>query len=90
MLSLEIANKEKQDKIISYGEKMSSYLISSVLSSKGIAVKQVIASEFIITNDNFRAADFIPIPTKKKVKKVFSFDKRKYYSCSYRFYWFNN
>lgn len=62
--------KALSDRIASYGEIMSSYLISSALISRGISSVAVKATECIITNEHFGRADFLVEETKKKVKKV--------------------
>jgi len=62
--------KEKNDIIVSYGEKMSSYLISYALRSFGINAQQALATDFIVTNNDFGSADFILHETVKKTKKV--------------------
>ncbi len=58
-----------RDKVISYGEIMSSYIIAAALKSSGIESKQVIATSLIITNDDFGSAEFLPTLTKTKTKK---------------------
>lgn len=69
LLQLEklLAKKERTravaDSIVCYGEMISSYIISKALASSGIPAKQVIASEIIVTDDNFGAADFLPKET---------------------------
>jgi aspartate kinase len=62
--------KELADKIVSYGEILSSYIIAAALRHNGIIAKQIIASQLIVTNNNFTNADFIPDKTKEKIKKV--------------------
>lgn len=69
-LNLKKADKKLLDKLVSYGEIMSSYIISQALERQGIRSAQVIATDLIVTNDNFGAAEFIPEETAKKVKKV--------------------
>ncbi|HVA96535.1 MAG TPA: aspartate kinase [Candidatus Acidoferrales bacterium] len=61
--------KEKSDAIVSYGERMSSFLITQALTSFGITSQQVIATDLIVTNDNFGLAEFLPKPTKKNIQK---------------------
>ncbi|MDD5416152.1 MAG: aspartate kinase [Candidatus Daviesbacteria bacterium] len=63
-------NQESLDKIASYGEIMSSYIIAQALENKGIKATQVIATDLIITNNNFGSAEFLVGPTKKNTKKV--------------------
>lgn len=57
------------DTVVSYGEKMSSALISLFLVSNGINAKQVLATNCIITTKQFGGADFIDAATKKACKK---------------------
>lgn len=63
-------NREFLDKLVSFGEVMSSCIIAGVLQTKGIKAVQVIATDLIITNNNFGSAEFLPEPTKKRTKKV--------------------
>lgn len=69
-INLKNADKKKLDKLVSYGEIMSSYIVARALLQKGIQAMQVIATDLIVTNDNFTSADFLMSPTQKKVKKV--------------------
>lgn len=59
-----------QDKIASFGEIISSFLVSHALRQQGIDARQVIATECITTTNVFGSADFIPDLTEKKVKKT--------------------
>ena len=58
------------DSIASYGERMSSALISLYLRTGGVNAKQVLATECIITNNQFGGADFIDAATKKASRKT--------------------
>lgn len=49
---------------------MSSAILANALESHGINVSQVIATDLIVTNDNFGSAEFILEPTRKKIKKI--------------------
>ncbi|OGH51343.1 MAG: hypothetical protein A3G13_01045 [Candidatus Levybacteria bacterium RIFCSPLOWO2_12_FULL_37_7] len=62
--------KELSDKVISFGEIISSYLITKALQSRGVAAHQVLATDVIVTNNNFTYADFLVAQTEKNVKKV--------------------
>lgn len=57
------------DSVVSYGEKISSALISLYLRSHGINAEQLLATKCIITSNNFGGADFIDAATKKAAKK---------------------
>ncbi len=67
-----ILTKAAKDMLISHGEIMSSYIITEFLKTKGVAAQQIIASELIVTDDNYGAAEFIIDATVKKVKGVLS------------------
>ncbi len=64
--------KESLDKLASFGEILSSRIIMEALQSRGIEAVQIVATELIVTNDNFGSAEFILRPTCKKLKKVLS------------------
>lgn len=70
--SLNLSNPDKKllDKLSSYGEIMSSYIVTNALEQRGIKATQVIATDLIVTNDNFGSAEFILEATQQKVKKV--------------------
>lgn len=57
------------DKILSYGEILSSYIIAQSLRKKGLQTKQVIATELIVTDENFGSSEFLPEETKEKTQK---------------------
>lgn len=58
------------DSVVSFGEKISSALISLYLRSHGLNAEQVLATKCIITGKNFGGADFIDAATKKASKKT--------------------
>lgn len=64
------ATREFLDKLVSFGEIMSSHIIAGVLGSKGIKAAQVIATDLIITNNNFGSAEFLPGPTRRNAKEI--------------------
>lgn len=64
------ATREFLDKLVSFGEIMSAHIIAGVLGSKGIKAAQVIATDLIITNNNFGSAEFLPGPTRRNAKKI--------------------
>lgn len=63
-------DKKILDKLASFGEIMSSYIISQALNQYGIESAEVIATDLIITNNNFGSAEFILGATRKKVKRI--------------------
>lgn len=69
-INLKNYDKKTQDKLVSYGEIMSSYIVAQALLQKGIKSQQVIATDLIVTNDNFGSADFLLAPTQRKIKKI--------------------
>ncbi|TFF94683.1 MAG: aspartate kinase [Promethearchaeota archaeon] len=58
-----------QDLIMSYGEKLSTYIISGYLKSIGLDSKFISSDELILTDDNFGRALPLLEETTKKVKK---------------------
>lgn len=63
-------DKKFLDKLASYGEIMSSYIITQALISQGIKATQVIATDLIVTNNNFGLAEFLVKPSKRNIKKI--------------------
>jgi aspartate kinase len=61
---------KQMDKLASFGEIMSSFLITKVLQQASLEAQQVISSQLIITDDNFMNAEFFPAETEKQVKKI--------------------
>lgn len=61
--------KAISDAIISYGEIMSSFLIAESLKKSGVEAKQIIASDIIVTDNNFGSAEFLVNETKNKIQK---------------------
>lgn len=62
--------KSYSDHIVSYGEIMSSYIVSNVLTSYGISSEPIKATECIITDDNFGSAEFLREQTIAKAGKI--------------------
>jgi len=58
------------DKIVSFGEIISSFLVSRVLRTHGIKSDQVLATKMIITDKNFGQAEFLPKETSRNVNAV--------------------
>lgn len=70
LLDRNAQEKSFKDEVISYGEIMSSYVISQLLNFSKIKSKQIIASRIIITDSHFGNAEFLPELTRTKTKKV--------------------
>ncbi|MDP2671672.1 MAG: aspartate kinase [bacterium] len=62
-------DKSSTDKLSSFGEIMSSYIVNEALKSSGIKSQQVLATELIVTDNNFGEAEFLPGETRKAVNK---------------------
>lgn len=58
------------DELVSFGEIISSYIVSQSLRISGIPSEQVIASRLIVTDDNFMQADFLPEETRVRVRNI--------------------
>lgn len=65
-----IISKKALDNIVSFGEIMSSYIVSKALQSRSISSRQIIASDLIITDSHFGSAEFLVEPTKRKIIEV--------------------
>lgn len=59
------------DKLMSYGELLSSYIITEVIREKGIAVTRKNGQELIITNSNFTKAEVKFDSTNKQIHDYF-------------------
>ena len=59
-----------KDELVSYGEVMSSFMISRVLRSHKIAAEQIVATHMIVTDDAFTQAEFLPNETRKKTRDI--------------------
>lgn len=70
LLSKTVTSLELCDEIISFGEIMSSYIITNILNESNINAKQITATSLIITNDHFGSAEFLPSETQQKTKKI--------------------
>ncbi len=62
--------KSDVDKIAAFGEIMSSYIITQALEAFGIKAQQVVASDLIVTDNNFGHAEFLPEPTALKIRNI--------------------
>ena len=71
IVATELNNHE--DKIISYGEKLSATILTSYFNSNGIKAKRFLAEEIpIITDDNFKNANIDYEISEKNVQEKFS------------------
>lgn len=61
--------KVYRDTLASFGETMSSYIVSEALKKNGIASEQVLGTEVIVTDDNFGNAEFLPEESTAKSKE---------------------
>lgn len=61
---------EKIDRLISYGEITSSYIVSQAMKEQNINSKQILSTELIITNNKFGKAECLINPTKKKTNGI--------------------
>ncbi|TFF97793.1 MAG: aspartate kinase [Promethearchaeota archaeon] len=59
-----------QDLIMSYGEKLSTYIVSQYLKAIGLNSKFISSDELILTDDNFGRALPLLEETRKKIKKI--------------------
>lgn len=58
------------DELVSFGEIISSYIITQVLQANGIDAEQVISSRIIVTDDNFMQAEFLPEETERNARTI--------------------
>ena len=64
------------DKLVSYGELLSSYIISEVMKSRGLDVERKNAQELITTNSDFTKAEVQYKETNTKVRSYFKNSKQ--------------
>ncbi len=64
------ANSSYSDIIVSYGETLSSFIISAFFVSKGLRSKQVLSKNLIVTDENYGNAEFLPRETADKTRRV--------------------
>lgn len=65
-----ITDKKRLDKVVSFGEIMSSKIIATYLANTGILAVPVVATDVIVTDSNFGSAEFLSDQTKSKAKKL--------------------
>lgn len=63
-------DKRMLDKLSSFGEIMSSFIIAKALEQAGIKAIAILATELIVTNDNFGSAEILVAPTKANIRKI--------------------
>jgi len=73
ILLTEEFDKQKENLLVSYGERMSSYIITSVLRNYGIPAQQVVATELIVTDDQLDNADFLLEETRVRLQNLYLF-----------------
>lgn len=65
-----VTEKKLLDRVVSFGEIMSSKIIATYLSTGGVLAEAVIASKIIVTDNNFGSAEFLPEETKINAKSI--------------------
>jgi aspartate kinase len=63
-------DKASLDKLVSFGEILSSYIIVHALDNMDMKAMQVVATDLIVTDDNFGSAEFLALPTKRNARKI--------------------
>ncbi len=58
------------DTLVSQGEILSSYLITRALQERKLPARQIIATQCIVTDDHYGAAEFLPLQTKRNVRHL--------------------
>lgn len=58
------------DHLVSFGEIISSYIIAKFLQANGVNSQQILATELIVTDDNYQNAEVLPRETAKQVKEI--------------------
>lgn len=69
------------DKLTSYGELLSSFIIAETMKSRGLSVALKNSQELIITNSNFTKADVDYKQTNKNIQEYFKSTKQKITIC---------
>ncbi|MFK7781339.1 bifunctional aspartate kinase/homoserine dehydrogenase I [Psychroserpens sp.] len=64
------------DKLVSFGELLSSYILSETLKSRGIHTERKNSQELIVTNSNFTKADVLYKDTNTNIKAYFKSAKQ--------------
>lgn len=65
--------EHKEDLVVSYGERISSYIVTMALRSCGVPAQQMIATELIVMDNKLKQADFLPKETKERMQKLHIF-----------------
>ena len=60
------------DRLVSFGEKMSSYIIAETMKSRGLSTQSKNSQELIVTNSNFTKAEVIYSVTNKNIQEYFN------------------
>ena len=64
------------DKLVSYGELLSSYIINEALQFKGLKSQRINSHELIVTNENFTNAEVLFEETYKNIEKAINKNKK--------------
>lgn len=64
------------DRIMSYGERISSSIMQKVLTLHGIPVQHISATEHVITDSSHKKAEILWMETKERITKSFNFFKQ--------------
>lgn len=60
-----------QDQVVFFGEKLSSYIITAAINWHAqVPVQQILSTSCIVTNKKFGNADYVPLATRKKTRRV--------------------
>jgi len=65
-------SSQTSDKLVSYGELLSSYIIAETLKSRGINAERKNSQELIVTNSNFTKAEVNFEDSNTKIRKYFN------------------
>lgn len=65
------------DKLVSFGELLSSYIIAQTMQSRGLDCKRKNSQELIVTNSNFTNAEVRYTPTNSHIKTYFDSAKQQ-------------
>ena len=61
---------ESSDALVSFGEIISSFMVSRILRARGMKSEQVVATRLIVTDNTFGSAEFLPKETERNTVSV--------------------